>query len=126
MRTLRWILTVPAGMVGWYAGVIVALMVHSLVDRLCPQEHVVSGACFAPWSSFANEACLALGAVICGALVVALPAWVAPAHRFQVAATAYGLGLLSSLVWVWHGFWGPPAWAALGGAVALGLHWKKK
>lgn len=119
MHIVRWLLTVPAAIAGWYIGVIAALLAHMTSEWLCPAEYVVSGMCFAPWSSFASNVYLALGSLVCGSLVVLLPTLVAPSHRGRVALLAYASGLACSAYWVAQGIWGPVAWAALAGAITL-------
>jgi hypothetical protein len=119
MHILRWLLTVPAAIVGWYIGVIVALIVHTASERLCPLEYVVSGTCIAPWMAFVSDAYLALGSLICGSLAVLLPTLIAPSHRAKIALLAYIAGLACSAYWVAHGLWVPVAWAALAGAATL-------
>ena len=119
IHALRMALTVPAGVAGWYIGVIVALLVHQIDQKLCPSEYLVSGTCRAPWSSLVNGIALASGSLVCGALTVLLPTLVAPFHRARVALLAYGLGLTGSAYWLFHGHWVPVAWAAVAGAIAL-------
>jgi hypothetical protein len=62
---------------------------------------------------------LALGASVCGALSVLLPALAAPSHRLEVSRLAYAVGLICSAYWLFHGLWVPVAWAAAAGALAL-------
>ena len=119
MRILRWLLTVPAAIIGWYIGIVVALLAHMISERLCPSEYVVSGTCNAPWSSFVSDAYLALGSLVCGSLAVLIPTLIAPSHQIKVALFAYVAGLACSVYWVMDGLWVPAAWAALAGAATL-------
>jgi hypothetical protein len=119
VRTMRWILAVPAAVAGWYLGVIAALGIRQLGERLCPVEYIVSGTCHAPWSSFATDFALVAGSLVCGSLVVLLPALIAPAHRGRVALIAYAAGLAAAAYWLLHGFWLPVAAAALAGGATL-------
>ena len=112
-------LTLPAAITGWYIGVIVALLVHRIDQKLCPSEYLVSGNCMAPWSSFTSGIALALGSWVCGALTVLLPTLVAPSHRGRVALLSYVCGLTGSAYWLLHGHWVPVAWAAVAGAITL-------
>ncbi len=117
MYTLRWLLTVPAAIGGWYIGVVVALLAHMASERLCPADYVVSGTCSAPWSPAVSDACLAIGSLTCGCLSVLLPALLAPSHHYRVSVVAYAGGLACSAYWLLHGLWVPVAWAALSGAI---------
>ena len=119
MRIVRWLLTVPVAAVGWYIGLITALVIHEISERLCPTEHLVSGRCHAPWSAFATDFALALGSLICGSLVVLLPTLIAPSYRGRVAVLAYTFGLAGSVYWLLHGLWVPVVWAALAGGITL-------
>jgi hypothetical protein len=119
VRTMRWILAVPAAVAGWYLGVIAALGMHQLGERLCPVEYIVSGLCHAPWSSFVTDFALVTGSLVCGCLTVLLPALIAPAHRHRVAQLAYAGGLAAAAYWLLHGFWLPVAAAALAGGATL-------
>lgn len=121
MRLLRWLLVVPAGLCGALAGFLVALTLHTLVTRSCPQEAMVSGACTASWFPVAEQLALCAGAIVGALGAVGLPALAAPAARTPVALAACALGATYS-VWAWlqvGALAAAPAVAALGaGAVA--------
>jgi hypothetical protein len=119
VHLVRWIFAIPAAIVGWYIGVIVALGIRQLGEHLCPVEYIVSGLCHAPWSSFVTDFALVLGSLICGSLVVLLPALIAPSFRGRVAQLAYAAGLACSAYWLLQGFWLPVASAALAGGLTL-------
>jgi hypothetical protein len=119
MRTLRWILAVPAAFAGFYLGVFAALLIYGVNERSCPSEYVVSGMCYAPWSSFVSNLALAVGSLICGSLVVLFPTLIAPVSRKRVAFFAYALGMVASIYWLFHGSWVPVAWAVLSGGFTV-------
>lgn len=119
MRTVRWLLTIPGAIIGWYIGVIVALLAHAIGEWLCPWQYVVSGMCFAPWSSFLEKAYLSIGSLICGSLTVLFPALIAPSHRNEVALMVYLAGLTCSGYWLLQGVWVPVLWAAFAGAMTV-------
>jgi hypothetical protein len=108
VHTLRWLFVVPSAFVGWYVGLILALLINSAHKALCPTTYIVSGMCNAPWSAFVQGLAIICGAVFSGALVVLLPALFAPNHRKRVASIAYGLGMLLSVYFlvlipgIWH------------------------
>lgn len=119
MNLLRWPFTILAAILGWYIGVVMALLAHMGLQRSCPAEYVVSQTCHAPWSGFGDVVFLAAGSLVSGTLAVLLPTLVAPCHRIRVARLAYAAGLLSSAYWLAHEFWHPVGCAALAGAVTL-------
>lgn len=119
MKLVRWLLTVPAGVAGWYAGVVVALLGHAAGEFACPAGQMISGHCAAEWSPWVNHAALVTGALICGALAVLLPALTAPSHRLATARLAYASGIACSMYWVAHGVLLPVACATFAGGLTL-------
>lgn len=94
---VRWVLVVPSALVGWYAGLIVALLIYKANEALCPARYLVSGMCTAPWSSVIEELAVIVGGAVVGALVVLLPSLMAPYHRKKIALIAYSLGFACSI-----------------------------
>lgn len=119
MRILRWILTVPSAFAGFYLGVFIALVIYSVDEWLCPPEYLVSGMCYAPWSSFVKDMALVVGSLICGSLVVLFPTLIAPSLRKKIAFFAYALGIVASMYWLFHGLWVPVVGAILSGGITL-------
>ncbi len=89
---LRWLLVVPVGLAAAWAGIVAGLVLYSITDDFCPRDLLVSGSCMAWWAPLAHSAGLSLGATLGAALVVALPAWVAPRFRHYVATAAFAAG----------------------------------
>lgn len=118
LHALRWVLTVPAGIVGWYLGVMLALGIVYVAHRLQAFMHTGSSLGAAAGSPTVENLAIFIGALCCGALAVALPAWVAPAHRDRIALLAYAIGLACSTYWLFNLIWQPVACAALSGALA--------
>jgi len=86
----RWMLVVVLAVAGVGFGLVSIVALLSGLDRLCPPQQMVSGACIAPWYATAEVVVLALGAALGGAATVAWPAWAArgPA-RARVALWAW-------------------------------------
>ncbi len=119
LNVVRWVLVVPAALVGWYAGLIVALLIYKTNVALCPARYLVSGMCTAPWSSAMEELAVIVGGAVVGALVVLLPALMAPYHRKKIALIAYALGFTCSIYVL---MLVPSIWrAVLAAALASGL-----
>ena len=100
MQVLRWLLTVPAAILGCYLGFFAGILIHYVHVWACPKEHLVSGACMAPWSLFVMSTAVGLSAAIAAAGVVLLPTLLAPSHRWLVARVAFACGLLFACVLV--------------------------
>ncbi|MBK6616654.1 hypothetical protein [Ottowia sp.] len=92
MTALRWMLAVPAAGLGYLAAALVAALLLSVLDGLCPPELMVSGHCMAPWHRHAEQAAFGLASALGAALFVALPWWMAPAHKGRVGAAACAVG----------------------------------
>jgi hypothetical protein len=119
MPIVRWLLTVPSALVGFYAGALVAILILESGKSLCPEADMVSGMCVAPWIWYVDQGAFGFGSLLCGAFVVLLPTLMAPAHRRIVALAFYGLGLASAaLLWV-PAMWTMNLAAAVGGAIAV-------
>ncbi len=124
MRILRWLLIVPAVFIGWYAGLLSGITVYKINEWLCPAEYIVSGMCYAPWSSYIHEFAVIFGAMVAASLIVALPAVIAPSHRRIVASVAYTLGLMYAVYFIVGGgseMWIPAAAAISAGGAMLWL-----
>ena len=121
-RLLRWLLVPPAGLLGWYAGVAAGLALHALAESFCDPADRVSGACVAGWFAAAADAAVHAGVAVAAALVVLLPALVAPGMRGTVAWTAFGFGAAAAgnLAWM-TGAWSEMLVAVTVGFAALWL-----
>lgn len=121
LSVVRWILVVPAALVGWYAGLIVAMLLYKANEALCPTHYLVSGMCTSPWSSAMEELAVIVGGAVVGALVVLLPALMAPYHRKRIALIAYALGFTCSIyvLMLVPSIWRAVLTAALAGGLML-------
>ena len=92
MQILRWVLVPLAAMAGWYCGILAGLLIAEIGERTCPNEYIVSGSCFAPWTQGVVLAAMAVGAGVAGSMIVLLSAAMAPAWKSRVALVAFALG----------------------------------
>jgi hypothetical protein len=121
-KLVRWVLVPLSGVAVWYAVLLVGIAGFGLLDRFCPPELIVSGACTAGWHAPAVEALVLLCTAVVSAGIVVVPALVAPAGRFQVAVLAYGCGAVFALYAASGGsLWGPFFVSALSGSASLWL-----
>lgn len=127
LRLLRWALVLPAGAAGLYAGVVSALLLVTLLQRLCPIEDQISGFCYASWYGAAESSAIALGAAIGAVGAVSLPALMAPSRKRLVSALFYAFGAAYAtwfLVSVGNSFLLPFGVAMAAGALAV-LAWRR-
>jgi hypothetical protein len=94
---LRWLLVIPAAVLGWYAALIAGMLLLAFAESLCPPEDVVSGACMAPWFGTVSAVVFCIGTALAAVLVVLLPTLAAPRARLRVAWVAFALGLAVAL-----------------------------
>jgi hypothetical protein len=122
MSALRW-LAVPLSVVAvWWALLLLGIFSVGVLDALCPADLMISGMCTAPWHPPAFDALVVVYAALVSAGVVLVPAWLAPAHRFAVALSAYLLGACFAIyVAVGGSMWLPFVAAAASGSAALGF-----
>ena len=92
MKLLRWLSVIPVGVAGTYLGALSAMLLVSVLKKLCPLEEQVSGLCFAPWYSPLEATAISIGAAVGAACTVGLPALIAPTRRALVSVLAYAGG----------------------------------
>jgi hypothetical protein len=124
MSELRWLLSLLSPVLALASCFVLAVLGTHALDRLCPPQAWVSGACTAAWYPGAEQAAYGLAAFVGALLFVWLPAWLAPAQRPRVAALACGAGLTFTALFAWQAGGGlllPAAAAVAGGLLALWL-----
>ncbi len=126
LHLVRWLATIPVAVFGWLLGVLVTLLILQAHEKLCPAEYLVSGMCYAPWSYFVERMAMAIGSILCGALVVAFATWMAPRWRRPVALVSYlaGLAVASYFLLATGDAW-PVGWAAAAGGLTLALFYRR-
>jgi hypothetical protein len=123
MRQLvRWVFVPLSGIAVWYAVLLLGIAGVGLLDRFCPPELMVSGACTASWHAPAVDALIFLCTAVVSAGIVLVPAFLAPSYRFQVAALAFAGGAAFALYAASGGsLWGPFFVSTLAGSASLWL-----
>lgn len=93
MRTVRWLLVVPASIAAWYAIFIVGLLIHGLVESAqCPAGEMVSGMCTDAHVQKVLEGLIVVFVGLSGLAVVAAAVATAPSHRAATAWFAFCVG----------------------------------
>lgn len=89
---LRWLLVVPAGAAAGLVGILCSLLSYQALRAVCPRDGPSFRRCMAWYVSDGQDVGYALGAVIGAALVVGLPAAIAPRARREGALLALAAG----------------------------------
>ena len=116
-RAVRWLLVVPAGLLGWYSGIVAGVLLLTLAESFCPPDQMVSELCSADWFDLAATVAVNTGVAVAAALVVLLPTLTAPSFRGTVAWTAFtfGAAVAGNLAWL------DDAWIEMLVAVTVGF-----
>lgn len=116
-RSLRWLLVLPAGLLGWQLGQAAGVALQGVAAWLCSLAQTGSGACAASWWPLAEGMALHAGAAAAAVLAVLAPVLTAPTMRGTVAWTAYGLAAAVA----GHLAWMNDAWTEMLVVVAAGF-----
>jgi hypothetical protein len=116
LTTLRWIAIAPAILLAWLAAFLGGLLLLDIAHRFCPPDALISGACTADWYAPTELAIMAFSTALAGFLIVCVSAWLAPAHRLQVATFVYIGGIAYAIYFAAE----TGLWICLGSAAAAG------
>jgi dolichyl-phosphate-mannose--protein O-mannosyl transferase len=94
IKTLRWLLVLPAAYGGWLIAFLVGLELHGLIDYFCPVEYRLSGSCQYPAAHILEEMLIAVCSAASACLVIVFATITAPAYKPRVAAVTLFLGLV--------------------------------
>ena len=88
VQFLRWLLLVPSTALAWYGALFAGLFALSVLENLCPPEHMISGACIAPWWGNLETVVMGFFSGVSALLVVIVPSALAPVGKELVAVAA--------------------------------------
>jgi hypothetical protein len=126
-RIIRWLL-LPVSAVAMIAGAVFgARWAVALVDRRCPADSLVGGACVAPWHTSAVEASMYVAIALAALGVVVLSGLIAPRLKRTVPTIAFAavVGTMAA-PWAltnWDGLLLPLAIATASGGIGLWWVW---
>jgi hypothetical protein len=117
IKILRWVMVIPAAVIGWWLAIIIGLSLTHIPEYFCPPEFMVSDLCMAPWYGPILSGILIFSAALSAFLVLVVAVLVAPSHR---ALVAKGVFVAGSLYATYLAFT-ISAWAECAGAIICGL-----
>jgi hypothetical protein len=89
-QLIRWILLVPATLLGWWLIVFLGILFYETTDLFCAKLD----ACQVPLLEFLQRLTIDFFAAVAAAVVVLIPALIAPNYSRLIARVAYMLGAL--------------------------------
>ena len=95
---MRWFLLIPVAYLGYYAALISGMAFLALAESFCPPDAIVSGMCVADYMKPVERTLFVVFPGIAAALVVLLPALVAPSGKEEVAFAFLTVGSVIAIV----------------------------
>lgn len=116
----RWILVIPSAFLGWYAALLIGMVLYVASNHFCPPENMYSGLCMAEWSSLVLDGILIVSAGLSAVLTLLFPVLMAPDNRILVAKFIFVGGFGCALYTVYYvREWGPFISAVISGVIFL-------
>ena len=127
---VRWFLLIPVALLGYYAALVSGMAVLALAESFCPPDAIVSGMCVADYMRSIERVSFVVFPGIAAALVVLLPALVAPSRKVAVAFAFLTIGSVIAIVlgtslqeWATLGF---TLWCGIAAAGAVSMRQGRK
>ena len=89
---------IPVAYLGYYAALISGMAFLALAESFCPPDAIVSGMCAADYMKPVERTLFVVFPGIAAALVVLLPALVAPSRKVEVAFAFLAIGSVIAIV----------------------------
>ncbi len=89
---IRWLLIIPVCILCWYLVFTLGFGLLGVLLKMCPEEHITSGTCGAPWYANAKDALIIALAGLSAFVVVFTAYMLAPSHKTTVALITFLLG----------------------------------
>jgi hypothetical protein len=116
-EVFRWIMVIPAAVIGWWLAIIIGLLLTNIPGYFCPPELVTSGHCMASWYGPVMSGIMILGAALSAVLTLWFAVLTAPRKRDLVAKVVFAAGSIYATYFAFS----ISAWAEYTGAIVFGL-----
>lgn len=117
IEIIRWIMVVPAAVIGWWLAIIFGLSLTHIPLIFCPPELVESELCMASWYGPVMSGLMTFAAGLSAVMTMLFAVLVAPGRRELVAKVVFVAGFIYATYLAFS----LAAWAEYMGAVAFGL-----
>ncbi|MDO6426982.1 hypothetical protein Q4489_08170 [Thalassotalea sp. 1_MG-2023] len=92
IERVRWLIVAFLAVFGFYLSFILGMAFYVVANYMCPNNHMVSGMCTAPWHNTVMDAFLILCPVLGAVLVVGFSFFIAPKHKAKISKLVYLIG----------------------------------
>ena len=92
IEVIRWIMVIPAAIIGWLLAIMVGLLLTNIPGYFCPPELVTSGFCMATWYGPVMLGIMIFAAALSAVMTLMFAVLVAPRKRDLVAKVVFVVG----------------------------------
>ena len=116
-EVFRWIMVIPAAIIGWWIAIIFGLLLTNIPGYFCPPELLVSDLCMTSWYGPVMSGIMILAAALSAVLTLLFAVLTAPGKRDLVAIAIF----LAGSIYATYFAFSISAWAEYTGAIVAGL-----
>jgi len=92
IEVIRWIMVIPAAIIGWGLAIMVGLLLTNIPGYFCPPELEISGFCKATWYGPVMLGIMIFAAALSAVMTLLFAVLVAPRKRDLVAKVVFVAG----------------------------------
>ena len=113
--TIRWVLIVPAAVLGFYAAILLGMLSYFMAESFCPEEAMVSGMCTAPYMRVFEKVAFVAFPTLASLIIIWSVYFLAPRYKVYVSSAAY---LVGASIAMYFG-WATKQWLTLGAVLVF-------
>jgi hypothetical protein len=114
---IRWIMVIPAAVIGWWLTIMVGLSLTNIPGLFCPPELMVSDICMTSWYGPVMSGIMIFTAALSAVMTLLFAVLVAPSKRDLVAIIVFVAGSIYATYLAYS----ISAWAEFTAAIVFGL-----
>jgi hypothetical protein len=117
IEVFRWIMVIPAAVIGWWLAIIIGLLLTNVPGYFCPPELMISELCMASWYGPVMSEIMIFAASLSAVMTLLFAVLIAPGKRDLVAKVVFVAGSIYATYFAFS----ISAWAEYAGAIIFGL-----
>ena len=116
IEIFRWIMVVPAAIIGWWIAIIIGLLLTNIPGYFCPPQLMISDICMTSWYGPVMSGIMILAAALSAVSTLLFAVLTAPAKRALVAKVIF----LAGVIYATYFAFSLSAWVEYTGAIVAG------